>query len=124
MRKRILLLSDDEPLIAFFQKKFPSPQFKLMVARTKEKGIELIKEEYPQLVVLDFSIDKDWKFLEELNQEGYLIGKSLIVIFNSYQVDLIERAQKLGAKDWITKTEFDPQKVVLKVLNQLNFSNQ
>jgi len=64
------------------------------------------------------------KGLEKLNQEGYLIGKSLIVIFNSYQADLIERAQKLGAKDWITKTEFDPQKVVLKVLNQLNFSNQ
>jgi len=124
MRKRILLLSDDEPLIAFFQKKFPSAQFNLMVARTKEKGVELIKEEYPQLVILDFSIDKDWEFLEKLNQEGYLIGKSLIVILNSYQPDLIEKAKNLGAKDWIIKTEFDPQKVVLKVFNQLNSPNQ
>jgi len=124
MRKRILLLSDDEPLIAFFQKKFPSTQFNLMVARTKEKGVELIKEEYPQLVILDFSIDKNWEFLEKLNQEGYLIGKSLIVILNSYQPDLIEKAKNLGAKDWIIKTEFDPQKVVLKVFNQLNSSNQ
>ena len=124
MKKRILLLSDDEPLITFFQKKFTPPQFKLMVARIKEKGIELIKEEYPQLVILDFNIDKSWEFLEKLNQEGYLVENSLIAIFNSYQKDLIEKAQKLGAKDWIIKTEFDPPKVVSKVLNQLNLFNQ
>lgn len=124
MRKRILLLSDDEPLIAFFQKKFSSPQFNLIVVRTKEKGVELIKEEYPQLVILDFSLDKDWGFLEKLNQKGYLTGRSLIVIFNSYQKDLIEKAKNLGANDWIIKTEFDPQEVVSKVFNQLNPPHQ
>jgi len=31
----------------------------------------------------------------------------------------LDRAKKLGAKDWLVKTEFDPQEVIEKVVNQI-----
>jgi hypothetical protein len=31
----------------------------------------------------------------------------------------IDKAQRLGAKDWLIKTEFDPQEVVEKVKKQI-----
>ena len=31
----------------------------------------------------------------------------------------LDKAKELGAKDWLIKTEFDPQEVVDKVVNQI-----
>jgi len=31
----------------------------------------------------------------------------------------LDKAQKLGAKDWLIKTEFDPQEVINKVVKQI-----
>lgn len=43
----------------------------------------------------------------------------VIVISNSGQPVEIDRAQELGAQDWLVKAEFDPQEVIDKVEKQL-----
>jgi PleD family two-component response regulator len=41
------------------------------------------------------------------------------VISNSGQPVELDRAKKLGAKDWLIKTEFDPKEVLEKVKKQI-----
>jgi len=43
----------------------------------------------------------------------------VIVVSNSGQPVEIDQARELGAKDWLIKTEFDPQEVIDKVKKQL-----
>ena len=44
----------------------------------------------------------------------------VIIISNSGQPVEIDRAQKLGVKDWLIKTEFDPQEVIDKIRKQIS----
>ena len=57
--------------------------------------------------------------LEEMQKNWELKRIPIIVISNSGQPVELDRAQKLGAKDWLVKTEFDPQEVINKVIKQI-----
>ena len=43
----------------------------------------------------------------------------LTIRLSSGQPVEIARAQKVGVKDWLIKTDFDPQEVIVKVRKQL-----
>jgi len=57
--------------------------------------------------------------MEEMAKSPELKKIPVIVISNSGQPVEIDKAQKLGAKDWLIKTEFDPQEVIEKVVKQI-----
>ena len=73
------------------------------------------------LVLLDIVMPKmgGFEVMEEMQKDEELKIIPIIVISNSGQPVELDRAQKLGAKDWLIKTEFDPQEVVDKVKKQL-----
>jgi len=60
-----------------------------------------------------------FEVMEEMGKDKNLKDIPVIVISNSGQPVEIDKAQKLGAKDWLIKTEFDPQEVVDKVVKQI-----
>jgi len=91
------------------------------VARNGEDGLKSMREARPDLVLLDIIMPRKGGFevMEEMQKDKDLKGIPVIVISNSGQPVEIDRAQKLGAKDWLIKTEFDPQEVVDKVKKQI-----
>jgi CheY-like chemotaxis protein len=60
-----------------------------------------------------------FEVMEEMNKDSQLKEIPVIVISNSGQPVELDRARELGAKDWLIKTEFDPQEVLKKVKQQL-----
>jgi len=60
-----------------------------------------------------------FEVMEEMVKEPELKKIPVIIISNSGQPVELDRAQKLGAKDWLIKTEFDPEEVIEKVKKQL-----
>jgi len=57
--------------------------------------------------------------MEEMNKTPELKRIPVIIISNSGQPVELDRAKKLGADDWLIKTEFDPQEVLEKVKKQI-----
>lgn len=119
--KKILLIEDEEIMIDLLQKKLINEGYKTSVARDGEKGLKAIKEIKPDLILLDIIMPKmgGLEVMEEIAKDKELKKIPIIVVSNSGQPVELDRAQKLGAKDWLIKTEFDPQEVIDKVVRQI-----
>ena len=84
-------------------------------------GLEKMRQDKPDLILLDIIMPKmgGFEVMEEMGKDKALSDIPIIIISNSGQPVELGRAKELGAKDWLVKTEFDPQEVVDKVKKQL-----
>lgn len=119
--KKILLVEDEEIMIDLLQRKLIREGYEVLVARDGEEGLKIMKEAKPDLILLDIIMPKmgGFEVMEEMNKDEELKKIPVIVISNSGQPVELDRAQELGAKDWLIKTEFDPQEVIDKVVKQI-----
>ncbi len=121
MLKKILLVEDEEIIIDLLQRKLQKEGYEVSVARDGEEGLKVMREVKPDLILLDIVMPKmgGFEVMEEMAKEPDLKKIPVIVISNSGQPVELDRAQELGAKDWLIKTEFDPQEVIDKVVKQI-----
>jgi len=119
--KKILLVEDEEIMISLLQKKLTKEGYEISVARDGEEGLKAMREVRPDLVLLDIIMPKmgGFEVMEGMQKDKELKKIPVIVISNSGQPVELDKAQKLGAKDWLIKTEFDPQEVLNKVVKQI-----
>lgn len=121
MAKKILLVEDEELMIDLLQKKLEKEGYEVYVARDGEEGLKEMKNLRPDLILLDIIMPKmgGFEVMEEMQKDEQLKEIPVIVISNSGQPVELDRAKKLGARDWLIKTEFDPQEVIDKVIKQI-----
>jgi CheY-like chemotaxis protein len=123
MAKRILLVEDENIMIDLLQRKLSREGYEVFVARNGEEGLKKMREmdPKPDLILLDIIMPKmgGFEVMEEMTKDEDLKKIPVIVISNSGQPVELDKAKKLGARDWLIKTEFDPQEVLEKVKNQI-----
>ena len=121
MAKKILLIEDEELMIDLLQRRLTKEGYEISVARDGEEGLKVMREKGPDLVLLDIIMPKmgGFEVMEEMGKNNELKKIPVIIVSNSGQPVELDKAQKLGAKDWLIKTEFDPQEVVDKVVKQI-----
>jgi len=121
MAKKILLIEDEEILIDLLCRKLTAEGYDFSVARDGQEGLKLMRKVKPDLVLLDIVMPKmsGLEVLAETKKDKELKKIPVIVISNSGQPVEIDQAQKLGARDWLIKTEFDPQEVIEKIKKQI-----
>jgi len=121
MAKKILIVEDEEIMINLLQRKLAKEGFEILIARDGEEGLKAMREKPPDIVLLDIIMPKmgGFEVMEEMQKDKELKKIPVIVISNSGQPVELDRAQRLGAKDWLIKTEFDPQEVIDKVIKQI-----
>jgi CheY-like chemotaxis protein len=119
--KKILLIEDDEIVVDLLQRKLTQVGYVVSIARNGEEGLKTMREVRPDLVLLDIVMPKMDGFgvMEEMQKDEELKKIPIIIVSNSGQPVELGRAQKLGAKDWLIKAEFDPQEVLDKVVKQI-----
>lgn len=85
-------------------------------AEDGEETLEKIKKK-PDAILLDILLPKKsgMEILEELQGFPDLLSIPIIIISNSGQPVEVERAKKLGVKDFLVKTDFTPQEVLEKL---------
>ncbi len=121
MAKKILLIEDEQIIVDLLQRKLTEEGYNVALAKDGEEGIKAMKAEKPDLILLDIVMPKmgGLEVMEEMQKNPDLKRIPVIIVSNSGQPVELDRAKKLGAKDWLIKTEFDPQEVIEKVVNQI-----
>jgi len=119
--KKILLIEDEELIITLLQRKLEKEGYQVSVAKDGIEGMEKMREDSPDLILLDIVMPRmgGFEVMEEMRKEKELKIIPIIIISNSGQPVELDRAKKLGARDWLIKTEFDPQEVLTKVKKQI-----
>jgi len=114
-------MEDEEILRDLLKRKLTEKGYQVKIAVDGQDGIEKLEEEIPDLILLDIVMPKKsgFEILEELGKDSRFSEIPVIIVSNSGQPVEIDRAQKLGAKDWLIKTEFDPEEVIEKVVAQI-----
>jgi DNA-binding response OmpR family regulator len=121
MAKRILIIEDEKILSDLLEKKLKEEGYEVSLAPNGEAGLSILRKEKFDLILLDIIMPKmgGFEVLKEMNKDSQLKKIPVIVISNSGQPVEISRALELGVKDYLIKTQFDPQEVVEKVKKQL-----
>jgi len=118
---KILLIEDEEIMIELLERKLVQEGYEVSVARDGEEGLRLIREVWPNLILLDIILPKmnGFEVLTEINKNSSFKKIPVIIISNSGQSVELSKAIRLGVKDWLIKTEFEPQELVEKVVKQI-----
>jgi len=121
MVKKILIIEDEKVLANLLQKRLIKEGYDVSVSLRGDEGLEELKKIKPDLLLLDIILPAmdGFEIMEKMIKDKDLKKIPIIIVSNSGQPVEIGRAQKLGAKDWLIKAEFDPQEVVDKVIKQI-----
>lgn len=119
--KKVLVVEDEQLIADLLQRKLQKQGYYALIARDGEEGLERIKAERPDLVLLDILLPRlnGFEVLHEMKKDEELKKIPVIIISNSGQSSEIDKAKEIGVRDWLIKTEFDPEEVVEKVKKQI-----
>ena len=119
--KKILLIEDEKILAEMYQDKFTQAGFEVFLAFESKTGLTLAKKEKPDLIVLDILLPREngITFLNWLRDDQE-VATIPVVVFSNYDDPTTKRqAAKLGAKDYLIKTNYTPQEIIEKIKNYL-----
>ena len=113
----IVLIEDDEITVKILTEKLEKAGYTVKTAYDGVAGLDLIHTEKPDLVLLDIMLPKMDGFgvLHKLKEEKILDHLPVIIVSNSGQPVEIERALKLGVRDYLIKVNFNPNEILEKV---------
>ena len=120
MQKKILIIEDDVVLIEVLATKVKSLNYIVVQAKNGEEGIAKLAQEKPDLILLDviLPLKSGFEVLEEIK------GKQkstvpVIILSNLDSPQEIEKGMKLGAVDYMIKSNFSLHEIMSKIAKYL-----
>jgi len=113
----ILIIDDEVELCQSLSEMLKGEEegYKVSVANSGKKGLEKIKEEVPDLVLLDIKMP-EMDGIETLEKIKAIDEDVLVIMLTAYQtVETAVKAMKLGAYDYISKPfNYEELKIIIK----------
>ncbi|KPJ73261.1 hypothetical protein AMJ48_02245 [Parcubacteria bacterium DG_74_1] len=119
--KKILIVEDDKFLRELIVQKLIKEGYETSEAIDGEQGIKKVKEEKPDLVLLDLILPgiDGFEVLSQKKEDPNIAKIPVIVLSNLGQKEDVERGLKLGAVDYLIKAHFTPGEIIEKIKNVL-----
>ena len=117
MAKKILIIEDDKFLRELISRKLSGDGFDTIGAMDGEEGIKKVKEEKPDLILLDLilpSID-GFEVLSQIKKDESVKSIPVIILSNLGQKEEVEKGLKMGAVDYLIKAHFTPGEIIEKI---------
>ena len=116
--KKILLVEDDPLLIDVYSTKLKQSGFEVCVAESGEKALVAVKEEKPDLVLLDIVLPHldGWDILERLRSSEKLKSMQIVILSNLGQKEEIAKGLALGAAKYLIKAHYTPSEIVQEII--------
>jgi len=117
MAKKILIVEDDKFLRELISQKLLKEGFDIAEAVDGEEGVKKVKEEKPDLVLLDLILPgvDGFEVLSKIKEDPTTSLTPVIILSNLGQKEDIERGLKMGAVDYLIKAHFTPGEIVDKI---------
>ncbi len=114
---KILLVEDDKMLADMYITKFSKEGLQVIRAEDGAKGLEIAKQEKPDLILLDIIMPKldGFAVLRELKKENDMANTHILLLTNLGQSEDVEKGRQLGADDYFIKANHTPAEIVEKV---------
>jgi len=120
--KKVLLIEDDPLMLNLYKNTFELEGVKLLLAEDGPKGIEMAKQEKPDLILLDLLMPKmsGYDVLKILKENKETKNIPVIVLSNLLDTtENIEKVKKLGAEEYWVKSSYTSEDIVEKVKKYL-----
>lgn len=121
MPTTILVVEDDKFLRELITQKLIKENYEVSEAIDGEQGIKKIKEEKPDLILLDLILPgiDGFEVLARMKKDSELSSIPVIIFSNLGQKEDVERGLKLGASDYLIKAHFTPGEIIEKIKKTL-----
>jgi len=116
-KKKILIIEDEKNLADMYKLRFEQGDYQVLAAYNGFPGVEMAIKEKPDLVLLDIIMPyKDgYQVIQDLKREPQTKDIPIIIFSNLGQKEEIEKGLKLGAVDYLVKTDLTPSEALEKV---------
>lgn len=115
---KILVVDDKELTVHFLKQNLTSREYGVFIAHTGEDGIDIYKEEIPDLVLLDLKLP-GIDGIETLSKIKEIDSDALVIIMTAYgDIATAVKAIKTGAYDYLEKP-FESDQVIHLLQNAL-----
>lgn len=114
---KILVVEDDKFLRELIVRKLEGENYDISQAIDGEEGIKKIREEKPDLVLLDLILPgiDGFDVLAKVKEDVQTSQIPVIILSNLGQREDIEKGLKLGAADYLIKAHFTPTEIINKI---------
>jgi DNA-binding response OmpR family regulator len=117
LNKKILLVEDDMFLSKIMEERLQDEGWEVNLAGNGEEGLQKAKSYLPDLILLDMILPKmnGFEVLEALKKDEKTKKIPVIVLSNLGQDEDIKNAKKIGAADYLVKSNFSIKAIVEKI---------
>lgn len=117
MQKKILIIEDDDFFRGLIAKKLLFEEFDAYMAANGEEGLAKIKEQKPDLVLLDMLLPSmdGFEVLAKIKEDPAISSTPVIIASNLVEKEDVDRALKMGAIDYMIKSQYTPEMIIEKV---------
>ena len=118
---KILLSEDDKFISRAYTDGLTRAGFSVITAYDGEEALEKIKNENPDLILLDLIMPtkNGFEVLEEIKKDKELSKIPIVILSNLGQDTDIQKGRDLGAEDYLIKSNFSMSEVVGKIKKYL-----
>ena len=115
--KKILIIEDEETLLAMYRARFEKSGYEVFAVSNGRPGIEIAQREKPDLILLDILMPNQdgYEVIQILKKDPKTKKIPVLVFSNLAQPEEIEKGLKLGADDYVIKTDLTPTELLNKV---------
>ena len=121
--KKVIVVVDDDPtIIELYKRMFARKGLEVLVARDGEKGLQMIKDNKPDFVVLDIRMPKldGLEVLKNVRKDEKVKDTPVLILTNYDLTEYREEVAQLNAVDFLTKVGTDPGALVERVTSFLS----
>jgi len=109
-RVRVLFVEDDPSVAQMYKLKLELDGYEVDVVSDGEKAVDVARSDLPDIVFLDIRLPKldGFGVLEALRKDPKTERLPVVILSNYSERELIERGLRLGALDYLIKTQTTP----------------
>jgi len=114
---KIILIEDDSFLVEMYSTKFELEGFEVISAEDGKKGLEMVKKEKPDIILLDILMPQmdGFAVLDALKKDKEMADTPVILLTNLGQKEDVKKGFEKGAVGYLIKAHFMPSEVVDKI---------
>lgn len=118
---KIAIIEDDPVINQMYRMKFEADGFNVRMASDGERGVAMVKEFQPDIILLDLQMPhmNGAEALEKIRAEPWGEDIPVLILTNLGEEEAPESLKNLSISSYIVKASFTPKQVVARVKETL-----